>query len=281
MLGAMQMPPPPSNPKKSLSLRERMTLHRSSRSHASVCSPDAQHAGQRQAAPQRNTPTTIPQPQTEHLLPSAKEDLLTSGPSSHDFPPIHELGIEVHSTVGMAACRPSDSEDYEGPAVVQLHDGLLGSEDSGDDMTQEDLPIGQVAACVELPDATETPQPLHPCFSPQQSKSEPQARSEVDIRQPQAKHEEAPQLDRHAVEGGAAEDDEACWEQALEAEMQGMSGGADEHVSGRRCSDAEVMQLDVESADDLLNVLADAAADTSPVRCRIPQYPVTKSVYYT
>lgn len=273
MLGAMEMPPLPSNPKKSLSLRERMTLQRSSRSLASVCSPDEQHAGQCQAAPQTTAPTTNPQPQTGHLLPSAKADLLTSGPSSHDFPSMHELGNEVHSTVGTAACRPSDSEDCDRLAVVQLHDGLPGSEGSGDDMTQQDLPIGQAAAYVKLPDPTETPQPLHPCFSPQQSKCEPPAQPEVVIRQSPPEREDSAQLDQHAVEGGAAEDDEACWEQALEAEMQGMSGRAEEHVSGRRCSDAEVMQL--ESADDLLDVLADAAADTSPVRCRIPDYPHT------
>ena len=259
-------PPPPSNPRKSLSLRERMTLQRSSRSHASVCIPDAQQAGQCQAAPLTTAPTANPQPQTEHLLPSAQEDLLTSGLSGHDCPPIHEQGNGLHSTVGMAACRP---EDCERVAVVQLHDGLLGSEGSDDDMTQEDLPIGQATACVKLPDATETPQPLHPCFSPQQSKCKLPAQPDVGIRPSQAEREEAPQLDQHTVEGGSADDDELCWEQALEAEMQGMSGRGDEHVSGRQCSDAEVMQLDVESADDLLDVLADAA-DTSPAGYRIP-----------
>ena len=261
MLGVMHIPPPPSNPKKSLSLRERMTLQKAPRPHAPVCNPDAQHIGQCQAAPQENTPTPNPQPQKEELPPSAVGN--PPGPSGHGCPPTQEAGNQVQGAVKLAATRPGEPKDCERPAVLQSHDGLPGDEGSDDDMTQEDMPVEPVAACVELPDLGATSQPLH-----QQSKSTQQTQSELGIMGPQARREETGQGHQHTDEGNCAdEDDEARWEQALEAEMQGFPDRAEEHVSRQGCSDAEVIQLDVESADDLLDVLADAAAETSPVRC--------------
>lgn len=269
MLGAMHMPQPPSNPKKSLSLRERMTLHKPSRPHASVCNADAQRTAQCQAALQANTPITNSQPRREQLPPSATDNSSTSAdPGGHSCPSTHEAGNQAQGAAKPATSKLGQLEDYERPDVVQAHDALPGDEGSDDDMTQEDMPIDPAPARVELPHLGETLQSLHQQPSPQQSKSLQQAQSESGSRQPQVRHEESAQIHQHSVEGDCAdEDDEARWEQALEAEMQGLSDRADEQLSRRRCGDAEVMQLDVESADDLLDVLADAAAETSPARC--------------
>ena len=201
----------------------------------------------------------------------------SAGPGDHAFPPTHEAGNQAEGALQSATTRPGQPEECGRPDVVQAHDALPGDGGSDDDMTQEDMPTEPVPAHVELPDLGETSQPLHQQPSSQQSKSFQQAPSESgsrqpqatpgDPRQPQARREGSAKLHQHAVEGDCAdEDDEARWEQALEAEMQGLSNRADEHVSGRGCSDADVMQLDVESADDLLDVLADAAAETSPAR---------------
>ena len=212
---------------------------------------------------------------TEHLPPSALVSPPSAGPNGRTCPPIYEVTNQVNSPVGAAACRRGESEDDERPAVVQSHNGLPSDEGSDDDMTQEDMPIEPVPAFVELPDLGETPPPVLQQPSSQQSKNLKQAQSEVGSRQPLPGHDESAELHQHAVEGASADaddddnddEDEAHWEQALEAEMQSLSNTADEHVLGRQCSDAEVIQLDVESADDLLDVLADAAADTPPARC--------------
>ena len=209
---------------------------------------------------------------TEHLPPSALDSPPSAGPNGHNCPPTHEVTNQVHSPVGAAACRRGASEDDERPAVVQPHNGLPSDEGSDDDMTQEDMPTEPVPACAELPDLGETLQPVHQQPSPQQSKSLQHAQRELGTRQPLLGHDESAELHQHAVEGASADDDdeddnEARWEQALEAEMQSLTNKADEHVLGQQCSDAEVIQLDVESTDDLLDVLADAAADTPPARC--------------
>ena len=265
MLGAMHMPPPPSNLKKPLSLRERMTLQKPSRPHAPVCNPDAQHIGLCQAAPQTDSRGTISQPQTEQLPRSAISNPPTSaGSGGHGCPPPYEAGIQVQGMVKSAATRPGQPKDFKRPAVVQSLDGLPGNEGTDDDMTQEDMPIEPMAACVELP-SLGAAVPQQP--SPQQSKSTQQAQSESGLRQPQARREGSAELNEDTVEGDCADDDdEARWEQALEAEMQGLPDRAEENVSRQGCRDAEVIQLDVESADDLLDVLADAAAETSPSR---------------
>ena len=266
MLGVMHMPPPPCSSKKLPSLHERMSLQKPSQPHASVYGPDAQHTRQCQAAPQENTPTTHAQQHTEQLPPSALDDPPTSaGASGHVCASTHEADNQVQSTVKSAATRPGEPEDCKKPAVVQPHHGVPGNEESDDDLTQEDMPMETVP---ELPDLGETPQPLHQQPSPQQSKSLKQSQSELGTKQALSAHDESAELHQHAVEGACADDDdEACWEQALEAEMQGLTDRADDRVSGQQCSDAGVTQLDVESADDLLDVLADAAAQTLPARC--------------
>ena len=257
MLGAMHMLPPARNPKKSVSLLERMMLQKPSWPHASVCSPDAQPTGQCQAAPQTNTSTTDP------LLSSALENPPPSaGPSGQYCPPLDEACGQVHSAVRAAACRPVEAGKSETSEAMQSHDGLSGSDD---DMTQEDMPTE--AACLELPDLGEVTQHLHQQPSPKQSMDVQQAQSEVATRQPHARHEESAQPHQQAIGGGSAED-KVCWEQALEAEMQSLSDNADDDALGQPNSDPNVIQLDVGSADDLLDVLADAAAEMPLARCR-------------
>lgn len=269
MVASMHMPPPASKPRKSLSLRECMILHKPCQPHTLVGSPEVQHTGCLPAAPQNSTSTAdLP---TEQLSCSALgqdpyRPADSRGPSRNT---LDGTGGRAHSTVLSASCRPGEDGDCKSSAAVQLHDGCSGGEGSDTDMTQEDMPRDREVACAKLPDMGTVPQP--PCQQPEppQSKGIPRTGCELGPS-PLARHAE---LHQHPVDAAPMEadpaDDEACWEQALEAEMQGLSGNTGGHMSGGQpCSKAEVIQLDVESADDMLDVLADAAAATPLARYR-------------
>lgn len=261
MVGAMHMPPPASKPKKSLSLRERMNLQKPSRPHAQVGSPEGQYTASPSPAPQNNT--LITDPLTEQLPGPAHLEESSTSASAEGHGRDSETGGRERSAVMSATCRPEDAAEGSNAAAVHLHNGFPCGEDSDTDMTQEDLPTHQEPACLEPSEWGIVPQPLHQQPSPQQSKGKQPAQCEL-ANNPLTGQAE---LLLQSMEGGSADDD-ACWEQALEAEMHNLSGDASDPKSRQPCTDAEVIQLDMESADDMLDVLADAAAAMPLARYR-------------
>ena len=267
----MHVPPPASKPKKSLSLRERMTLHKPSRPHASVCKPQAQNTGCLPAAPRNNTATT--HSPTDHLpCPVLEEPPRSASPRNHSRATLDEMCGWEHSAVASPPCRPGEPGDCTNSAAARSHDGFPGNEGSDTDMTQEDMPTDYAAASLERPDVGTVFQPLHQQPDPPRSKGTQQAGSGLGSI-PMGRHADLRQdpMAADPIDGDTA-DDEARWEQALEAEMQGLADDAGDHMSeGQLCIEAEVVQLDGESADDMLDVLADAAAATPLSRYRNAQ----------
>lgn len=265
-MGSMHMPPPASKPRKSLSLRERMPLHKPSQTHILVGSPEAQHTSCLPADPQSSTPTAdLP---TEQLPCSAlKDPPRPAGSQGHSHDTLDGAGGWAHSAVMSASWRPGEGGDCKSSAAVQLRDGFSGGEGSNTDMTPDDMPTDGEVARMELSDMGTVPQPPYQQPDPPQSKGIQRTGCELGPS-PLARRVELYQdpVDAAPMDADLA-DEEACWEQALEAEMQGLSGDGDGHMSGgQRCTEAEVIQLDVESADDMLDLLADAAAATPLAR---------------
>lgn len=281
MLAPVQMPPPTAiTARKSLSLRDRMNQRNSSHAHAPSCCPEAQHAGRCQAGPQ--TACSPSAPEQGQPLPAVQ---LLASPSTA---PTHnveapdqekqtadEQDRRVNGLVESADCMSERSEKCARSGAVSLQNKPNSGEDSDTDLTQEDLPIAHEATCFKQEDSVSNAQDVQQQLGSLQDDSMQQAQpgphSSGRLRQlPEAQQQQPQQLarpqqssgDDHVSDGNNHDDDDqACWEEALEAGMLSPTEEADRHLK-RPCTESEVIQLEAESADDLLDVLADAAAST-------------------
>ena len=268
-----KQPPAVIKGRKALSLRDRMNLCDSSRPGATSCSPDAQHAGLCPAGPQiASSPFAFEE--AEQPLPAVPLLASASNASNHGAGGLdHEKETadeQDRSGVGAASCMPERAGQCASSGAVHIQHEANGNEGIDTDMTQEDLRTAHETASLEHGHLAGAAQDLQQQAGWLQDDSVQQAQpgphSSGQPRQTPMAHQQQLQQQQQQsgdanVDDNGGDDDEACWEEALEA---GLLSPAED--SGQQhnqpCTESEVIQLDTESADDLLDVLADAAAST-------------------
>ena len=249
MMRRVQMlPHSTTNPRKSLSLRERMSLHLLPQSSPNAThlltsqQHSAQHSGHPQAAPHPSSPVT-------YLPPAPAKEADDRGgcyqqTSMSGFAAEQPLKGS-HALAEAAAEREVTDSRACGTASACQASG----EDSDTDMTQEDLPL--------LPE---------PCDGEQGTEAVHQ--QDMQLQGSVYRHPDRPQLHR----GGAQE--QQCWQQEEEAMPVSRADPDQSRSSCPRCSESQVIHLEDESADDLLDVLAEAAAEAPAAAQVIAHDPV-------
>ena len=251
MMRRVQMlPHSTTNPRKSLSLRERMSLHLQPQSSPNAAhlltsqQHSAQHSGH---APPPSSPVTS-------LPPAPAKEADDSG-SSHQQTSMLGFIAEQPLKGGHASAEAAAEREVTDSRACGTGSACQASgEDSDTDMTQEDLPL--------LPE---------PCDKEQGAEVVHQ--QDMQLQGSVHRHPDRPQLHR----GGAQE--QQCWQQEEEVMPVSTADPDQSRSSCPRCSESQVIHLEDESADDLLDVLAEAAAE-APAAAQVIAHDLVNHRYH-
>ena len=260
-----------------------MGLLNASTQRAATTNPHSQHTGQHEADSEHdNKPTALEAAQPSGapataLLGHPKEASPASSPCDKGQQACSGQGSRHGAASDSHGARCMQPRDCHRQGEAHSHDGGDGGEGSDPDMTQEDLPIAQAdlpiaqeAACLDVDNlAAASPHTLQELPAYQQHDHASPPLTEQHHQQPHQHQQQYQQHHQHVDDmHGSDEEEEARWEQALEAGLQSAETEADNPASSRQGDSADVIQLDTESADDLLDVLADAAAAMPAATCQ-------------
>ena len=262
MTAAMHLPPPVADrPRKSLSLRERMTMHLP---HGS--SPQPLHLSSHESAAQ-------PLGQTLAALPASSPD---AGPALASAKAACDHGRHQQTLPSSLAAKDSNGAASRSATAAAERSARAGSvsdaclarrDDSDEDLTQEDLPLPSNSQ-------EEHDSPLQGTIQHEEPAGQLHDKL-VDRRPHMAAQEPDPQIgsvsriahdhlyrqqqqqERSPMQDGQEE----CCRQEQEAASACKAQQGTSKVQHPDKAEPHVINLEDESADDLLDALADAAAE--------------------
>jgi hypothetical protein len=269
MPAAMLLPPPVADrPRKSLSLRERMTMHLP---HGS--SPQALHLSSHESAAQ-------PPGQTHTALPASSPD---AGPALASAKAACDHGRQQQSLLSCSAAEHSNGAVSTSATAAAERSARAGSvsdaclasrDDSDEDLTQEDLPALPLPSNsqeehdspLQSKDQQEGPSAgqfhdRHVDRELQMAEQEPDQQTGSDSRIAHDHlHRQRQQQQRERLPMQDGKEAQCCGqEQEAASACKAQQGTL--KVQHPDKTEPHVINLEGESADDLLDALADAAAE--------------------